>query len=124
MTADTRTAVAERGRITALVLGFFLAPFAAMLHLQLSYMDVRHACRHASELRLNVESAILLVVALTGVLIAWRGWQGVGASWPSDEGGKDGRSRFLFATGMLLSALFALVIFAQWIPIWTLSPCQ
>lgn len=124
MTVDPRTAVVERRRIVRLALALFLAPFAAMLHLQLSYMDVRHACRHASELRLHVETAVLLLVALAGMLVAWRGWHAVGAEWPADEGGAEGRSRFLFAAGLLLSALFALVIVAQWLPLFTLSPCQ
>lgn len=124
MTVDPRTAVVERRRISLLALALFLAPFAAMLHLQLSYMDVRHACRHASELRLHLESAVLLAIALIGVLVAWRGWHAVGATWPADEGGPEGRSRFLFLTGLLLSALFSLVIVAQWLAVFLLAPCQ
>jgi len=124
VTVDARTDVVERRRITLLVLAVFLAPFAAMLHLQLSYMDVRHACRSASELRLHLESAVLLAVALVGVLLAWRGWHAVGATWPADEGGHDGRSRFLFLAGLLLGALFSLVIVAQWLAVFLLAPCQ
>jgi hypothetical protein len=121
---DPRTAVVERRRITLLVLALFLAPFAAMLHLELSYMDVRHACRQASELRLHLESVGTLILALIGLLVAWRGWHAVGATWPADEGGHEGRSRFLFTVGVLLSALFSLVIVAQWLAVFLLAPCQ
>ena len=123
MTADQRTTVAEWRHITALAAGLLLAPFAAMLHLELGYAGVRHACRTASENSLHLETVVLLALALLGAAIAWRIWrrasQGAAAGDP-----RSSRDRFLGAAGLGLGLLFALVIVAQWLPVFQLSPCQ
>jgi hypothetical protein len=33
------------------------------------------------------------------------------------------RARFMALSGLILSAFFALVILAMWLPVWILGPC-
>ncbi|HET7601007.1 MAG TPA: hypothetical protein VFK09_11980 [Gemmatimonadales bacterium] len=125
MTVDVRTRVADRGRVAALVTGLLLAPFVAMLHLELSYADVRHACRQGSELRLHVTSAVLLLAALAGAAVAWRMLQGSSdRGAPGDPEIAAANTRFVAVTGVLVSLYFSLVIVAQWLAVFMLGPCQ
>jgi len=125
MTVDARTRVADRGRVAALVTGLLFAPFVAMLHLELSYADVRHACRQGSELRLHVTSVVLLVLALAGAAVAWRMLREVSdRAAPGGPQTATANTRFVAVTGVLVSLYFALVIVAQWLAVFMLGPCQ
>ena len=59
-----------------------------------------------------------------GTFVAWRTWRAEGSAWPGQAGGPAGRARFMAGLGLLTGALFILVMVAQGIPGFILSPCQ
>ena len=124
MTADPSTDVPEAADLRALWAGFLLAPIAFLLNLELAYALVPTACSSQNRLLVHGVHLVCLLIALTGGFFALRQWRSFGETWPGDEGGRVSRSRFMAGIGLLLSALFALVIVAQWIPSLVLSPCQ
>ena len=68
-------------------------------------------------------SAVSVIAAAACALLAWRDWRRLGGGSPrGTEPGVPGRSRFLAALGVISSGLFALVILAQWVPVFFLDP--
>lgn len=124
MTVDSRTEMPDAGHIRSLWLGLLVPPAAFLLNLELAYALVPTACGTSSVMIVHLVHAICLLLALAGGLVAWRTWKAVGAGWPGEEGGRVARSQFMAGSGVLGSGLFALVIVAQWIPSFVLSPCQ
>lgn len=121
---DSRTDLPEARHIGALWTGVLLAPAAALANLMLAYLAVRGGCLRDNPLPVHLVHAAFLLVALGGVFLAWRMWLAEGREWPGEGGGPVARSRFLAGVGLAGSALFALVIVAQWLPTFTLHPCQ
>ncbi|HEX2139439.1 MAG TPA: hypothetical protein VHG33_06990 [Woeseiaceae bacterium] len=107
------------------VLGIFGGPIAVLASMQAKYLVVPWACGAAAgTIALHVTAlAALLLSAFIG-LLAFRSWRGAGAGWPDEEGGARGRSRFMGVLGMMLSAISALVIVAQWLPDLMVLPCH
>jgi hypothetical protein len=124
MTVDPRTDVPDAREIRALWIGLLAAPAAFMLNLELAYALVPTACSTGTRLIVHLVHFGCLLLAFGGGLLAWRTWRSAGAEWPGEEGGKVGRTRFMAGSGVVGSALFALVIMAQWIPSFILNPCQ
>jgi hypothetical protein len=124
MTVDSRTDVPEARQIRALWVGLLLAPIAFLVNLEVAYALVPTACSSHHELPVHLVHLACLLLTLYGLFTAWRSWNTLGATWPSEEGDPLARSRFLAGTGLLVSALFVLVIVAQWIPSFVLDPCQ
>jgi hypothetical protein len=124
MTVDPRTDVPDRAEIRALWAGLLLAPAAFLLNLEVAYALVPTACSSQNRLLLHLVHLVCLLMAGTGGVLAWHAWKARGETWPGDEGGRTGRSRFMAGVGLLLSTLFVLVILAQWIPSFVLNPCQ
>jgi hypothetical protein len=125
MSTDPTTSIPDARRIAALWTGLLLAPLAFLVNLEVGYLLVRRSCLGNDRLPVHVVQIVCLLLALAGGVVAWRVWRAEGAQWPGGEaGGPAGRTRFLAGLGLLLSAQFALVILAQWIPSFMLSPCQ
>jgi hypothetical protein len=124
MTVDSDTRITEGGHLLALWTGLLLAPLAWLLNISAGYALVPRACATGNHLPGHLVHLVCLLLALGGALVAWRLWQAIGSRWPEDEGGPAARSRFMAATGVLTSLLFALVIVAQWVPSFMISPCQ
>jgi len=124
MTVDPRTTVPDAPEIRVLWAGLLLAPTAFLLNLELAYAVVPHACSLQNRLPVHLVHLVCLAIALVGGAFALRSWRYCGETWPGEEGGSVSRSRFMAGLGLLLSVLFALVIVAQWIPSFVLSPCQ
>lgn len=107
------------------VLTLFGGPAAVLASQQAKYLIVPWACGAQSGLiALHLTALAALLLAAGFGLLAARHWRRAGGGWPDDSGGERGRSRFVGFIGMLLNALSALVIFAQWLPDLLLSPCQ
>jgi hypothetical protein len=121
---DPNTRVTEARRIAALFTGLLLAPVAFLANLEIAYALVHPACRLGNRLPLHAVHAGAVVFALAGLLTAWRIWRAEGVEWPAYAGGPLARTRFLAGLGVATSALFLLVLVAQWIPSFVLSPCQ
>ena len=113
-----------RGKL-ALWTGVLGGPLAWALQMQAGYALVRFSCpRHWLSIIHHAVTLLLLAAAVACTVVAWREWQRVGRGKPqSAEGGVAGRSRFLAVLGIFDSGLFSLVIFAQWLPLFFLSPC-
>jgi hypothetical protein len=121
---DPRTEVPDARSIRALWTGLLLAPIAFLIDLEVAYALVPTACSSRNELPVHLVHLACLLVALFGGLVAWGCWKATGSTWPGEEGGPMGRTKFMAGTGMWLSLLFALVIVAMWIPSFVLNPCQ
>ena len=73
----------------------------------------------------HVATLVLLAAALACVLLALREWNRVRREDPqSPETAVAARSLFPAGLGILVSGLFSLVIVAQWMPLFFLSPCD
>ncbi|HEY0972440.1 MAG TPA: hypothetical protein VGE02_15835 [Gemmatimonadales bacterium] len=102
----------------------FAGPLALAVNLQVSYMLVPAACSGGTRVLIAmVHLAMLLMVVASGDL-AWRLWNDAGRGWPGDETGHVERRRFLAVLGLLVSALFTIVVVWQAVPTVVLSPCQ
>jgi hypothetical protein len=124
MTVDPRTEIPDSRHIRALWVGLLLAPTAFLINLEVAYALVPTACASRNVLPVHLVHLACLLLTLFGLLTAWRSWKTTGASWPGEQGDPLSRSRFMAGTGMLMSAMFVLVIVAQWIPSFVLNPCQ
>ena len=102
----------------------FLGPLAALGDLQIAYMLVAPSCEAGTTLPLHLVHLAMLAVAVGGGASGWIALRAVGAGRPHGDAGRHARTRFLAVLGMLLSALFAFVVVAQWLGDFVLSPCQ
>ena len=101
-----------------------LPPLAALGDLQVAYMLVTPSCEAGTSLPLHAVHAVMFSLALIGGLCGWVAWRRVGTDGPHSDAGRVARTRFLAIVGMLSTILFTLVIIAQWIADFVLSPCQ
>jgi hypothetical protein len=110
--------------VALLWIAVLAGPLAWFLHQQVSYGMATFACSRGGEVGLHVATAVALLIAAGGALIAWRNWSRV-AREGVDEGDETRtRSRFMAIGGFLSSLFFGLVIVAQWLPVLFLRPCQ
>jgi hypothetical protein len=124
MTVDPRTDIPDAPEIRALWTGLLLAPAAFLLNLEVAYAVVPRACSAQSRLLVHLVHIVCFLLAAAGALTAWRSWRAHGEIWPGEAGGRISRSRFMGGVGLLLSLFIVLVLVAQWIPSFMLSPCQ
>src|SRR5437773_7439984 len=124
MTGDTAQAFFEHRGIGWLWFGILAGPLAFLLNLQLSYMLVQPVCVTAHHLVLHLVPVGAILLAVSGGVSAWRNWRRTGQAESSMAGGVLPRSRFMAGVGLLTSGLFIIVIVAQWLPNFMLTPCQ
>ncbi len=104
--------------------GLLFAPAVFFAHLQVAYVAVRWACVHDGQVWIHVLGALSVVLAAAGMLAAWRVWREAGGDAPGEAGGALPRARFLGVCGLCVSAIFVLVLAAQWAAAFFISPCQ
>jgi hypothetical protein len=106
--------------------GLLVGPVVWLVQFQSIYTLVTWTCVRGQPWTLHVISVVSLLLTTGAALISWRSWRAAGGEWR--DGGKGGsvvsRSRFMSALGLLVSAMFFLVVLAQWIASWILGPCQ
>jgi hypothetical protein len=124
VTIDPATPIPERRRLAALWTGLLLPPLAFLINLEVGYALVTRSCDRGDQLLIHLTHLACLLLSLVGGWAAWRLWQAEGAEWPGQGGGTVGRTRFMAGLGLLTGPMFILVIVAQWIPGFLLSPCQ
>lgn len=112
------------GGLVALWTGILAGPLAWTLSQQVAYLLATLDCSHGKDLALSPVMILTLLLALGGALLSWRNWQRLGGDWPNADGGVRARSRFLAASGLALSGYSALVIVAEWVPIFFYRQCQ
>lgn len=113
----------RRGKLS-LWAGVLVGPVVWALQLQAGYALSRFSHEHRWLTGVHHAVAALSVLIVAGALVlAWRNWQRLGRGQPRGlEDGIPGRSRFMAVLGMFTSALFGLLILAQWIPVFLIDP--
>ena len=102
--------------------GVLVGPFAALTQLQVNYALVLWSCSHRSNWPLHLVSVLALLFTIVAGLLSFRIWQRVTAN--EDDAGPMARSRLMSGVGILISVLMALLIIAQWVPVFIHDPCQ
>ena len=90
-------------------------PLLVLADLQLGYMLVSRNCLANALLSNHLVHAFFLAAVLFLLFRAWHLWRSAGAKWPGTAPDLRTRSRFMAAIGMLVGAISALVIVAQWL---------
>lgn len=117
ITPDERAAVGQW-------VGMFLAPAVFAVHLEITYNVIPWACVRGGEIWVHVVDVLALLLSLTGTVVAWRVWQRTVREAPGEAGGSVPRTSFLGACGLGFSAIVTLVLLAQWVASFFISPCQ
>jgi hypothetical protein len=99
-------------------------PLAALAQQSTSYALVAMECGEQQRLPVHAVAMIALLVALAGVVIAFRDWRAAGVAIPQDAGDQRSRARFLAIVGVSISALMALVMIAMWLTAVFILPCM
>jgi hypothetical protein len=112
-----------RGKL-GLWTGVLGGPIVWSLQMQTGYALSRFSSEHRWLLVVHHLVSLLGVAgAAYCTWLAWREWQRLGGGEPGgSEPGATGRSRFLALLGVITSGLFTLVIIAQWVPVFFISP--
>ena len=105
-------------------LGFLLPPAAWAIQLQTVYLTSEYGCLKGDFMPNHLVSVFALLLCLIGGAISWRNWLETGKKWKSEAADPVSRSSFMAILGMLEAALFALLIFAQWLPTLFGVPCD
>ena len=103
--------------------GLFLAPAVFFVHLQGAYLVVLWACERQGIEWVHASGVLAILVAAVGTFVAWR----VRAAAGADEGdvpGTRARARFIAECGLAVSAVMTLILVAQLITGFFISPCQ
>ena len=124
MTNDTEQAFFQHQRMGWLWFGILAGPLAFLLSLQISYMLVQPVCVTTYHLILHLVPVGALLLTASGGVSAWWSWQRTGHAASSKAEVVLPRSRFMASVGLLISVLFLVVIVAQWLPNFILTPCQ
>ena len=99
-------------------------PLLVLADLQLGYMLVSRNCLEEDRLSNHLVHGVFLAATLLLLLKAWTLWRAAGSEWPGKGPDLRTRSRFMSVLGILIASLSALVIAAQWVPVFVLHPCQ
>lgn len=103
---------------------FTAAPFAFLMHLVLTFFLADTACRAGVEWPLHLITLVAVGLCALGALSGWRVRQDTGAHEMAAGLGRVERTRFMANVGVLLTALFTLIILAQWAGMLVFSVCQ
>ena len=105
--------------------GVLIPPLAMLTNVSLGYAFVPWSCSAQSRTVLHIEIAALVLISIAAGVVAHREWSRHGGGGQSDDAAGPGpRARFLGAMGMGSSALFTLILLAQWFANVYLTPCN
>ena len=103
-------------------LALLLTPMLALTALSINYALVTPACeQQANVVWLHGVFAASLLLSVLFTVLAGRNWQRSKA-YQAESRTRD-RKRFVALVAVLVGALSSLVLVAQWLPLWLLSPC-
>lgn len=115
----------SRGAVAAQWFSLLAPPVAFLAQLEANFAMVRPLCARDDRLPLHLVTLGAILVCAAALLVAWRAWRSVAGPWPDYvTPAPSPRSRFMAALGMLTSGLFLVLLLAQAIPAFVLSPCQ
>jgi hypothetical protein len=110
--------------LLSLSLGVLLGPILVLVNEGLIYVSNMWACGVGKQPALHIIPVVCLVVTGGAGWLAYRDWRRVGRGIEEAAATIDSRTRFLALAGMGISALSALVILAQWLPIFVFGSCM
>jgi hypothetical protein len=113
-----------RKRDFILWIGILAGPVIWLLSFQANFTLAPWACEFNTKIALFVVTILALVLVAASGLLAWREWSALGKAWPGESGDSLARSRIMAIGGVLLSAMFFLVVLAQSIPELMLGACE
>lgn len=114
----------KSGGLLSLWAGVLVGPVVWLLQFQANYTLVTVTCNHGGKWALHAVSVVALLLTAGAGALARSNWREAGESTENEAWGVLPRSRFMSVLGMLVSAMFFVVIFAQWIASWVFGPCQ
>lgn len=114
----------KKGRDFALWTGILAGPIVWLFSFETNFALVPWACHFQGKLALYIVSIVALALTSGTFALAWGQWKDLGKEWPGEAGGTLGRSRVMAGAGLLVSAMFCLVIVAQLIPELILGACE
>lgn len=97
-------------------------PSLALTVLTINYAAVTPACEQQANMKLHLVAAAGLLLSLLLSWLAWRNLRQVGER-PDNSRRTADRKRLIAKVAVMVGLLSSLVIVAQWLPIWLLSPC-
>ena len=104
--------------------GWFGAPLAFLFQLAVVYAATSHACRGRGRGLLHGITAVCLLVAVAGTVVAWRDvFATERVTRPPGSIASFSRMRFMSQVGAMTGTLFTLVLIAEWIVVSALDPC-
>lgn len=107
----------------ALWFGMLGGATAWLIHLQAAFVLVPWYCARHQTWPLHLLTIALLGFTFVAGVVSVSEWRRSPRAHEYLEARAD-RARFMAVLGALLSALFFLVILAQWIPVFVIDPCQ
>ncbi len=108
----------------ALWTGILAGPIVWLISFEANFALAPWACVFQAKIALYIVSIVALAIAAASGILAWRQWSALGREWPGPGGAGLPRGRIMAIGGVLLSAMFFLVILAQVIPELVLAPCE
>lgn len=111
-------------RDLALWITVLAGPVVWLLSFEANYVLAPWACTFQAKLALYLVSLAALLLCAGSGMIAWRQWTELGREWPGTGGDALARGRIMAISGVLLSAMFFLVVLAQAIPEVMFEACE
>jgi hypothetical protein len=122
---DSESRIEQRraSQNVALWIGVLGSAVIWLIQMQTSYSLLVWICSIQRNWPLHVISAFFGIVAAIPGLIAWREWREAAAAATERRSTGAGRRRFMAMLGLMLTAIFLLLIIAQAIPSFFFNPC-
>lgn len=111
-------------RDAALWTSILAGPVVWLLSFVANFALAPWACVFQAKVALYFVSLLALGLAAASGMLGWRQWSALGKELAGDGEGALPRSRVMAISGILLSAMFSLVIVAQAIPELVLGACE
>lgn len=113
----------SRWRLAALWFGFLAGPAAWFAHLMIGYIVGAYLCQADATWALHLFTLGAVAVCAVSGVVSWRLWRETGSVREPEGGGVLGRTRFMALSGVVLSALFALIVVTAGLSNVFLEPC-
>jgi hypothetical protein len=110
--------------IGALWIGVLAGPVAWALDLTVSYAIVQWTCGGGPRIVLHLISLAALAIVAAGAMMSWRALAAAAPGQREDGSHPEERGRFMAVLGLVMCAMFALVVVAAAIPRLVLDACH
>jgi hypothetical protein len=111
-------------RDLALWAGILAGPVAVALDEGISYSITQNACSTGNHVFLHLLTFLALCLIAAGAISAWSIFVRVPPTADQTGGAEWDRTRFMAILGLVLCALFTLIVIAEAVPRFILGPCD